>query len=241
MRAMKKKIANWIRKQVKDSGARGIALGLSGGIDSSVVACLCKEAVGAEKVLGLFLPCNSHRQDLKDASALAKKLEIKTKRIDLSRVYGRILKVLPAGNDLARANLKPRLRMLVLYYFANKLNYLVCGTGNKSELLAGYFTKYGDGGVDILPIAGLYKRQVRELARELKVPQNIISKHPSAGLWPGQTDEGEMGIAYDELDDILERMDKKRAQVEVKVKVEKVKRMMKKSEHKRQGPKICYI
>lgn len=238
---MKKRIVSWIRKQVKDSGAKGIVLGLSGGIDSSVVACLCKEASAGRKVLGLFLPCNSHHQDLKDAFLLAKQLGIKTKRVDLSRIYGSILKVLPAANKLARANLKPRLRMLVLYYFANKLNYLVCGTGNKSELLAGYFTKYGDGAVDILPIADLYKRQVRELARELKIPENIISKHPSAGLWPGQTDEGEMGLTYSELDDILERIDERKAQVKVKAKVEKVKKMIKRSEHKRQGPRICYI
>lgn len=238
---MKKRIVNWIRKQLKDSGAKGIVLGLSGGIDSSVVACLCKEAVGKKKVLGLFLPCNSHSHDFKDAKLVADKLGIKTKRIDLGLAYAGILKALPAASNLALANLKPRLRMLALYYFANELNYLVCGTGNKSELLAGYFTKYGDGATDILPIADLYKKQVKELARELKVPEGIILKHPSAGLWPGQTDEGEMGIAYDELDDILERIDKKKVQVKAKVKVEKVKRMMARSEHKRQGPKICYI
>lgn len=238
---MKKRIVNWIRKQVKDAGAKGIVLGLSGGIDSSVVVCLCKEAVGKRNVLGLFLPCNSNPLDFQDAKAMADKLGIKTRYIDLSRMYNSILKMLPAANNLALANLKPRLRMLVLYYFANKLNYLVCGTGNKSEFLAGYFTKHGDGATDILPIADLYKKQVKELARELKVPERIILKHPSAGLWPGQTDEGEMGIAYDELDDILERIDKKKVQVKAKIKVEKVKRMMAGSEHKRQGARICYI
>jgi NAD+ synthase len=105
--------------------------------------------------------------------------------------------------SLATANLKPRLRMATLYYYANKLNYLVIGTGNRSELAMGYFTKYGDGGVDLLPLGNLLKTKVRELAKELKVPQEIIDRPPSAGLWHGQTDEGEMGISYAELDNIL--------------------------------------
>jgi NAD+ synthase len=131
--------------------------------------------------------------------------------------------------------------MAVLYYFANQLNYLVCGTGNKSELMLGYFTKHGDGATDILPIGGLLKKQVRNLAKELRIPQCIINKPPTAGLWPGQTDEGEMGISYRELDDILERMENKTRQILSKAKVNKVKDMIKRSEHKRQGPKICHI
>lgn len=111
-----------------------------------------------------------------------------------------MLEVLPLGNKLASANLKPRLRMLTLYYYANNLNYLVAGTGNKSELMVGYFTKYGDGGVDILPIGGLVKAKVRELAGELGIPKEIIDKPPSAGLWDGQTDEEEIGITYEDLD-----------------------------------------
>ena len=148
---------------------------------------------------------------------------------------------MPKASNLAKANLKPRLRMLVLYYFANKLNYLVCGTGNKSEIMAGYFTKHGDGATDILPIGDLLKKEVRKLAKELGIPEHIITKPPTAGLWPGQTDEGEMGITYPELDDILERLENKRKQVLPKKKVDKVKEMIKSSEHKRQGPKICYI
>lgn len=238
---MKQRIISWIKKQVKDSRAKGIVLGLSGGIDSSVAACLCKEAIGRKKVLGLFLPCNSHSQDFKDAKLIADKLGIKARHVDLSAIYKGIVKMLPAANSPVLANLKPRLRMLVLYYFANKLNYLVCGTANKSELAVGYFTKHGDGATDILPIGGLYKKQVRLLAEELGIPRRIIAKPPTAGLWPGQTDEGEMGISYDELDDILERVEKRKSQVRAKVKVEKVKKMIRKSEHKRQGPKICYI
>ncbi len=238
---MKKTIITWLKKQVKLSAAKGIILGLSGGIDSSVVAHLAKEAVGAKNVFGLFLPCHSHPHDLKDAKILASKLKIRTKVIDLSCVYDSFVKILPRGNNLAKANLRPRLRMATLYYFANNLNYLVCGTGNKSELMAGYFTKYGDGGVDLLPIAELTKTQVRKLANELGVPAQIISKPPTAGLWPGQTDEGEMGITYPELDDIITRIESNRSQVHSKKKVNKVKAMIERSEHKRLGPKICKI
>ncbi len=238
---MKNKIVSWIRGQIKCSGAKGIVLGLSGGIDSAVVAALCKEAVGKNKLLVLFMPCNSNPQDLRDARLVAKSLGLKSKLVDLTSVYNNFLKTLPAAGGLARGNLKPRLRMSTLYYFANKLNYLVCGTGNKSELLVGYFTKYGDGGVDILPIADLFKRQVRKLAQELKIPQGIITKPPTAGLWQGQTDEGEMGITYDELDDILDKFCNNKKQTASSIKVNKIKRMYSNSEHKRKGADICRI
>jgi len=238
---MRSKIVSWIKQKVKVSGAKGIVLGLSGGIDSAVVAALCKEAVGKNNLLVLFMPCNSHKQDLLDAKLAASWLGLKLKSVDLSSVYNNFLKVLPQAPNLAKNNLKPRLRMSTLYYFANKLNYLVCGTGNKSELLVGYFTKYGDGGVDILPIADLFKRQVRSLAQELKIPESIITKPPTAGLWQGQTDEGEMGITYNELDDILDRLYNNKKQAAVSNKVNKVKRMFKNSEHKRKGAQICHI
>jgi len=237
---MKNRIVSWIKQQIKNSGSKGIVMGLSGGIDSAVVAALSKEAVGKNNLLVLFMPCNSNIQDLKDAKLVAKKLSLNSKLVDLSSVYNNFLKVLPGASSLAQGNLKPRLRMSTLYYFANKLNYLVCGTGNKSELLVGYFTKYGDGGVDILPIADLFKHQVRALAQELKIPQSIIIKPPTAGLWHGQTDEGEMGITYNELDDILDRLCNKKKQV-ASSKVNKVKKMHKNSEHKRKGAEICYI
>jgi len=238
---MKNRIIDWIKKQIKQSKAKGIVLGLSGGKDSSVVACLAKEAVGKDKVLALILPCHSQIQDLEDAELVAQKLGIKTKVVDLTNIYDNLIKILPQAKGMARANLKPRLRMLVFYYFANKLNYLVCGTGNKSEISTGYFTKHGDGATDILPIGDLLKREVRELAQELGIPEHIITKPPTAGLWPGQTDEGEMGITYPELDDILGRIENKRRQILSKEKVNKVKDMIKRSEHKRQGPRICYI
>jgi len=238
---MKKKIISWLKKQVAQAKAKGIVLGLSGGVDSAVAAAFSKEAVGKSRVLGLFLPINSQPRDLRDARLVAGKLGIKTKLIDLSKIYASLVRILPAAGPLAKANLKPRLRMLVLYYFANKLNYLVCGTGNKSELMVGYFTKHGDGATDILPIADLLKRDVRKLAKALGIPKHIISKPPTAGLWAGQTDEGEMGITYSELDDILERLEKNKKQVATRAKVNKVRLMIKGSEHKRQGPKICHI
>jgi len=238
---VKNKITGWLKKQVKKSGARGIVLGISGGLDSSVVAVLAKEALAREGVLGLILPCHSQRQDLKDARLVVKKLKIKSKTIDLSEVYDSLLEVLPGAGRSTRANLKARLRMAVLYYFANTLGYLVCGTSNKSELMAGYFTKYGDGAADILPLGDLLKRQVWALAEELGIPKGIIIKPPTAGLWPGQTDEGEMGISYQELDDILERRENNRKQVISSDTVEKVRKMFQGSEHKRQRPQACYI
>ncbi len=235
----KNKIADWIKKQVREARAKGIVMGLSGGVDSSVVAALSKEAVGKNRVLGLFMPCHSDPGDLADAKLVARRLGIRTGRVDLSKIYDSLIKILPEGNSLSRANLKPRLRMAVLYYFANSLNYLACGTGNKSELMAGYFTKHGDGATDILPIGGLLKREVRALAQELGIPKHIIAKPPTAGLWQGQTDEGEMGISYNELDDILARMENKKKQVIAKEKISRVKKMIQRSAHKRQGPRIC--
>ncbi|MFH1398126.1 MAG: NAD+ synthase [Candidatus Omnitrophota bacterium] len=238
---MKNKIINWMRSQLKSSWAKGLVFGLSGGIDSAVVLALAKEAVGKDKVLALCLPCHSHREHLDDARLVARKFGIKTKVIDLSNTYDSLIKALPKAGKMAISNLKPRLRMLTLYYFANKFNYLVCGTGNKSEFMVGYSTKYGDSGVDILPIGDLLKSQVRELARELNIPESIIIKPPTAGLWPGQTDEGELGITYRELDDILWAMENKKRQILPSKQVNKVKGMIRHSEHKRLMPKICYL
>lgn len=238
---MRKKIARWIQTKVKEAQAKGIVIGLSGGIDSCVAAALAKEAVGKDKVFGLILPIHSHSRDIADARIFARESGIKTKTVDLSRIYDSLMKILPRAPALARMNLKPRLRMAVLYYYANKLNYLVCGTGNKAELSVGYFTKHGDGGVDVLPLGDLLKRQVRALAVSLSVPEQIITKPPTAGLWPGQTDEGEMGITYGVLDDILDRLENKLPQRSAKDKVNKVKMMMRRSDHKRQKPQICYI
>ncbi|MDD5079593.1 MAG: NAD+ synthase [Candidatus Omnitrophica bacterium] len=238
---MKIKIIKWIKKQVSLAKAGGLVLGLSGGLDSCVAAVLAIKALGKNRVLSLILPCHSHNNDLKHARMVSRKFGIKNKVIDLSGIYDSLLKALPAADRMTRVNLRPRLRMMVLYYFARKLKYLVCGTSNKSELMTGYFTKYGDGASDILPIGDLVKSRVKALARELGIPEAVIAKPPTAGLWDGQTDEADLGITYLELDDILLRLGKRRKQVIAGAKVNKVKRLIKNSEHKRHKPAVCRI
>lgn len=229
------RISAWIETKVKEAGAKGIVVGLSGGIDSSLVAVLSKQAVG-DNLLGLIMPCHSNPTDIEHAETLAKTFSVRTETIDLAPVNDLMVKVLPEGNAMAIANLRPRLRMMTLYYFANSLGYLVAGTDNKTESFTGYFTKFGDGGVDILPISHLLKRQVRALARELGVPEEIITKPPSAGLWEGQTDEGEMGITYEELDTIIAGIESGNTEGLNPTLVDKVRRMHASSEHKRRLP-----
>ncbi|MFH1578345.1 MAG: NAD+ synthase [Candidatus Omnitrophota bacterium] len=237
---MQKKIIAWIKEQVKTAKAKGVVVGLSGGIDSAVTAALCCRALGKNKLVGLILPCLSQNQDLVDARLVAKRLGIKVKTIDLNPIYKICLMLLPKGKKIACANLKARLRMLILYYFANNMNYLVCGTGNKTELLIGYFTKFGDGATDILPLGGLLKSQVRELAGDLNIPQRIINKAPTAGLWPGQTDEAEIGITYKELDQILLGIESGRPRKLPFKKIAKIRRKISEAKHKRQPPAIFY-
>jgi NAD+ synthase len=202
------KLTSWIKDEVLAAGCKGAVVGMSGGLDSSVVAVLCHRAF-PQNTLGVIMPCHSIDEDREHALAVAKQFSIPTKTIVLDTVFDALLKVLPDSKKntptsrLAKANIKTRLRMVTLYYFANQLQYLVVGSSNKNELSIGYFTKYGDGGVDIMPIGNLVKKQVKELASFLGIPQPIIDKPPSAGLWPGQTDEGEMGTTYEELDRYL--------------------------------------
>ncbi len=201
------KLALWIREKVSAAGLKGVVFGVSGGLDSSVVAALCSRAFD-KNILGLIMPCHSCKQDEQHALAVAGKFSIPTKTIILDDVCDTLLERLSFDENqvisqAVKGNLKARLRMLTLYFYANQLQYLVVGSGNRSELAVGYFTKHGDGGVDILPLGNLVKRQVKELAEFLKIPQEIIDKPPSAGLWAGQTDEDELGFSYDELDDYL--------------------------------------
>lgn len=231
---MKKELESlvaWLQDKVGEANAKGLVFGLSGGIDSAVVAGLAKRAFPKES-MGVIMPIHSNPQDETDALMVARSLDIDVTSIDLSQVYDTYLKSLPfeGENPMAKANLKPRIRMMTLYYFAQEMGYLVCGTGNKSELHVGYFTKHGDSGVDLLPLADFVKEEVFELARLLDIPTEIIEKPPSAGLWENQTDEKEMGLTYKQLDHYI-RTGEGPDQIR-----EKIDRMNKISEHKRNYP-----
>ncbi len=234
------RIANWIASSVREAGMRGVVVGLSGGLDSAVTAVLCRRALG-DDVLGVIVPCESDRRDEEDARLVATSLRIGAVTVRLEEPYHDLVRALPNATPLARANLKPRLRMAVMYSFANSLSYLVAGTGNKTELMVGYFTKYGDGGVDILPLGELQKTEVRRLATKLGVPKRIIEKPPSAGLWEGQTDEDEMGITYEELDRALVAVETGRIDGVAPETVERVERMVASSAHKRSCPLIFEV
>ncbi len=226
------RISNWIRQKVREAETEGVVVGLSGGVDSSVVACLAKMAM-KEKVMGLIMPCHSDPLDEHYADLMAKKLSMRKERIVLDSVYDRLLGILPSARKLALANLKPRLRMTTLYYCANNLNYLGAGTGNKSEILIGYFTKYGDGGCDILPLGDILKTQVRELAMSLGIPDEIIKRTPSAGLWKEQTDEEEIGLSYPDLDRIILAIESSKTDSLSPRMLARVKELKKRSEQKR--------
>jgi NAD+ synthase len=239
-------IAGWIRQRVNAAGARGLVVGLSGGVDSAVAIRLCQMAMPGH-VIGVTMPCQSDPRDESDAQLIADHFSLPTLRIDLEPAYTQLTGDLasalrqvsseqaasgPSPDLKARvplANVKPRMRMATLYFVANSLNYLVAGTGNRSELTIGYFTKYGDGGVDLLPLGALLKSEVRELARELEVPESVIEKSPSAGLWIGQTDEDEMGFTYEDL----ERYLSKGAEAVAPALAMRIERLMRSSEHKR--------
>ncbi len=204
MQQLADRIALWIKEKVSAAGLKGVVFGISGGLDSSVVAVLCRRAF-SNNILGLLMPCDSCQEDEQQALIVARKFFIPTRTIVLDDIYGTLLEKLKIDknqpiNQKTRGNLKARLRMLTLYFHANQFQYLVVGSGNRSELTVGYFTKHGDGSVDILPLGNLVKRQVRELAVFLEIPQEIINKPPSAGLWKGQTDQDELGLSYDEID-----------------------------------------
>lgn len=206
-------IVNFIRLMTMNAGAKGAVIGLSGGIDSTLTAYLSVEALGAENVLGILMPetRGTSRQDIDDALDVVKNLDIEFRIVEISKVLQSFSSVIPQFDKtsqfttarFANGNLKARTRMCILYYYANLMNRMVMGTGNRTELLLGYFTKYGDGGVDMEPIGGLYKTQVRNLARYMDIPARIIDKVPTAGLWQGQTDEGELGVTYETADRII--------------------------------------
>lgn len=209
-RLLTQHLATWIYDQVVESGGGGVVFGLSGGLDSALVAVLATRAFPRAS-LGVIMPCHSDPGDERDARLTAAHTGLATVRVDLGPVFDALVAQLEgerpglADDRLARANIKPRLRMATLYVFANLHGYRVLGTGNRSELSIGYFTKFGDGGADLMPIGALTKTQVRALSRYLGMPRPLIDKPPSAGLWADQTDEAEMGLTYEELDAYLTR------------------------------------
>ena len=245
------KIAEFIVDQVESAGAKGVVLGVSGGVDSATVLFLSVKALGKDRVTALIMPdaLVTPSKDVEDAKSLTKLVGVETHIVNISPIVDVYKSSLPIYEDEEKdkvplGNLRARIRMTILYYYANKNNLLVAGTGDRSEILIGYFTKYGDGAVDMLPIGILYKSQVRRLAEYLGVPHDIAFKPSSPRLWPGQTAEGELGISYDEIDVILYSMFDKNIPLEkipdyTGISLEKARRVYElyvKSEHKRRMP-----
>lgn len=229
MREIINQCEKWLSDEVNKAGASGIILGLSGGIDSSVLAALGREALGREGVLGVIMPCHSNPDDEADARLLAETLDVKHELVDLSGTFDELCRTIGCElNPLVLSNMKARLRMVTLYALGQSNHLLVCGTSNRSEYETGYFTKYGDSGSDLMPLASFLKRDIRAIAKVLGVPERIITKAPSAGLVDGQTDEGDMGFTYDVLDEYLVsgRIDDPSAKERIDV-------MRRRSEHKR--------
>ncbi len=221
-------------------------VGMSGGLDSTVVAYLCVRALGADRVHALFLKDElSSSEDQKDVEEITRDLGIALEVVDIGPMVEAFRKTLDIHDTKALGNVRARCRMIAWYSVSNQRDGLVVGTGNKSEGLSGFFTKFGDAGVDLLPIGDIYKTQVREMAQLLGVPERIIEKTPSPGLWKGQTDEGELGISYDDLDPILLGLELEMRPEEISdrtglpiERVLQVEEMIRKTIHKRKMPLI---
>ena len=240
-------IKDFIKTYVENSGCRSVVIGLSGGIDSAVTALLCRSVLGKENAKCIFLPDSTTPDlDIKHQELLVKKFDLFCEKKDISSLVQTMKsRCIVKPNDYALANIKARTRMTLLFEYANMTRSLVCGSSNKSEILVGYFTKYGDGGVDIMPLGDLYKTQVWKLAEYLKIPGELISKPPTAGLIKGQTDEKELQLNYKDLDKILLGLEQKIDIDEIvnivgvkKSDVERVKKMRIRSQHKRRTPLI---
>ncbi|WP_027963549.1 NAD(+) synthase [Halalkalibacillus halophilus] len=234
-------LVKWLQQTVDETKTKGLLVGLSGGIDSTVVAYLIKKAF-PDSSLGVIMPCGSQSKDEEDAMLVVQESGIDKVKVDLTEqhqgLFTNIQNQIDEKNEwntsnqqLADANLRARLRMSTLYTIATNYNYLVVGTDNAAEWYTGYFTKYGDGGVDLVPLLHYTKSEVRELAKELGVPNAIIEKNPSAGLWEGQTDEQEMGVSYDSIDSFLNGDDIDDQEAEI------IETMHQKTAHKRALPK----
>lgn len=242
-------LEGWLKDRVDAAGVAGVVFGLSGGIDSAVVCGLSARALGPERCLGLIMPIGNIAEDEQLARETAAIFGVRAIEPDLLPAFEALedalrvereateIEAVSAGAALlASANLKPRLRMLTLYFFANLRNYLVVGTGNKAELTVGYFTKYGDAGVDLLPLAELTKGEVRALATHLKVQSRVVDRPPSAGLWEGQTDEEELGLTYEQIDRYI--TDGSSGDPEAD---REISRRFRQSQHKRETPPIARL
>jgi NAD+ synthase len=243
-----KRIERFISSYVSKSSAKGLIIGLSGGLDSSVVVKLAVNALSPSRVLGIIMPSEATPiKDVEHAIELATSLGIQYKVIDINSLLGDYSRLLPEDKK-ARGNLMARIRMNILYYYANINGYLVAGTSDKSELYIGYFTKFGDGAADILPIADLYKTQVRVLAKYLSVPGSIIEKKSSPRLWLNHLAEEEIGVTYETIDPILyllvdRKLKPKDAAIKLGIpanQVDKVRKMMEANMHKRNMPAIAW-
>lgn len=242
-------LGGFIREELGKAGFKKALVGLSGGLDSAVCAALAARALGPKNVLGLILPYGkSFPQDAKDAQALARRLGIRRRVLDISPMVDAYFRMAPTQNRTQRGNKMARERMSILYDFSVREKALVLGTSNKTELLIGYGTLHGDLACAVNPLGDLYKTQVRQMAKHLRLLEDILKKRPSAGLWPGQTDEKEIGLSYQELDEILYRLvDLRQSQAELaaqgfeRKKIERIARLIKNSEFKRRMPPIAKI
>ncbi|MEC8706758.1 MAG: NAD+ synthase [Candidatus Thermoplasmatota archaeon] len=241
-------VSNFIRTRVSDANSNGVVLGLSGGIDSAVTLCLAVNALGSDRVTGLIMPFTVTKSvDL--AANHAKTLSVSTKIININDIVSSYKSQSSLFSEqLSEGNLHSRIRMSLLYGAGFSSNRLVIGTSNKSELLIGYWTKWGDGGTDFLPIGDLYKSQVFKLGKILKIPSEILDRKPTAELWPDQTDEEEFGFSYRELDNVLVELEKFNSisQISEKTgisieKIDKIRGLIRTSIHKRVFPPVCKI
>ncbi len=249
------RIRRFIKEYVEKAGAKGLVFGMSGGIDSCTVAALSSLSIGEDNVIGLILPEEEthNPQDINDAKFVARKFGFRTQTCDITPVLEGFYKTIPIfekGDRLCKGNIKARTRMVYLYYYANKLNKIVCGSSDKSETMMGYFTKWGDVAADISPLMDLYKTQVRKLAEHLGFPAELAAKPSTPALWLNQTAETELGIKYEILDLILYGLERFMTPQEIsqqigikKTLIEKVKSRWLSAEHKRRlplTPKIAY-
>ncbi len=244
------KIQEFISEKTRQAGSSGVVVGVSGGIDSSVVLTLAAKALTPHRVLGLLMPRKNitPAQDMKDAELLATDLGVEYRIINIDKIYNSFMEQL-IPNRIPQGNLTARVRMSILYYHANLMSRLVIGTGDKSEGLIGYFTKFGDGGVDMLPIGDLYKTQVRELGRWMGLPGYIVEKKSSPMLWAGHNAQDEIGISYEVIDQVLYGMINEGGTPRILTMelgisndvVERIQAMINASKHKRSVPEMCRL